>query len=306
MKMISARINWYITNWCNYDCPYCTSPIFSKRTEAKQDHAFDYYSVEQWVSAIAKIRADNVLLHITGGELSLDRKNIADLVSKLTLDGRFEIDIDTNGTFDSSLFEMSVKKKIWLNVSFHPAHITIEKFIIKISSLRDSGYNIVMINFVISPDNINDFDKNYSLLTDAGFFVNVSAMSPAKVFSSNLKRTEEELSILKKYNHPRDFEYKVNKPTTLGKLCLYPTITYKLGFDGKIEIECIGTNKQNLIENGFPDLNPNPVPCPLNKCLGCVDMYRALADEQDNFNNPQLLYARKNYAVDITNWRKLQ
>jgi hypothetical protein len=99
-------------------------------------------------------------------------------------------------------------------------------------------------------------------------------------------------------------EYKINKPDTLGKLCIYPSHTYSLSFDGTVSIVCTGAGKQNLIQDGFPAISSEPVACPLNKCIGCTDMYRGIIDEMNIFNNPHPLYSLKNYAEDIATWRK--
>ena len=82
----SLRINWHLTLWCNYSCPYCPVLVFHQRSAAKarQEHSFDYYTADQWLQALSQFPQRHIHLKITGGEPFLDRKNFRALLAGLS------------------------------------------------------------------------------------------------------------------------------------------------------------------------------------------------------------------------------
>jgi hypothetical protein len=64
----SAGIYWLMSEWCNYSCDYCGVPVFFKRSpkRGRSNHAFDHYSVEEWLDAFRGFREKDIAMTITG------------------------------------------------------------------------------------------------------------------------------------------------------------------------------------------------------------------------------------------------
>jgi len=302
----SLKISWHLSSWCNYSCPYCPVLVFHKRSnepEVRQRHAFDYYPVEQWVDALVKLPYERVVLNITGGEPMLDRKNVHALLDSLTRTGRFEISIDTNGSWDPGYFQSLADRNILLNVAFHPLDVDFETFFTRIGKIRDAGFRVVMVNMVLDPRNLPVLESVIGRLEDAGFFVNLSPMQPSGTYTSRTERTEREIELIEAYVTPLDIRFKVLKPPTKGRLCFYPAFTYYLQYDGLIRVFCGNDPGQNLFTGGPPPLAREAVPCPFDRCGGCNDMYRALVDEPLR-TSPQRLVTYLDYVEDVRSYRE--
>lgn len=79
-KINQYYIEWHITDWCNYNCPYCIQTVnhhYGIRPKESQEE------VEQTASFIRdKIKGQNVTLSFHGGEISVfyDLKKIAEIL----------------------------------------------------------------------------------------------------------------------------------------------------------------------------------------------------------------------------------
>jgi len=295
----SVRLSWHLTSWCNYSCEYCGVLIYHKRAKdgKPQAHAFDHYSVEQWLAAFAAFPQEQIYLKITGGEPFLDRANLRELLKGLTAMKRFTMRIDTNGTWDPAYFADLDKSRILLNISFHPNEIDMASFLPRVRAIRQAGFNIAMVNFVLAPENMEQCERSIAALEHEGFFVNVGSMMFSGVYGSKTDRSAREVEILDHYNPPIDMHYRLINPPTKGKLCYHPAISYYMLYDGSIETYCLG-NWQNLFRDGLPALPREAVPCPKEKCDGCVEMYRSIVDEPLN-TTPLSLYPLNEYVNEI-------
>jgi organic radical activating enzyme len=302
-----VKISWHLSSWCNYSCPYCPVLVFHKRSTAKarQRHAFDYYPVEQWVEALVNLPYERVIIGLNGGEPMLDRKNVHTLLDRITETGRFEISIETNGSWAPEFFKGLAGRPIFLNVAFHPLDVDFETFYQRVSQIRNAGFHVAMVNMVLDPGNIPVIEKAVDRLERDGFFVNLSVMQPTGIYSGRTERTERELELIEAYNTPLDIKYKVLKPPTQGALCFYPAMTYYLEYDGSIRIFCSKDRPQNLFTDGLPPLPREAVPCPFDRCGGCNDMYRSLADEPLQMS-PLEFFTHREYAKEVIAYRKRQ
>jgi MoaA/NifB/PqqE/SkfB family radical SAM enzyme len=295
----AVRVSWHLTSWCNYSCEYCGVLIYHKRAKdgQRQAHAFDHYSVERWLEAFASFPQEQIYLKITGGEPFLDRANLRELLKGLTSMRRFTMRIDTNGTWDPSFFADIDKSRILLNISYHPNEITLEAFLPRVRAIRQAGFTVSMVNFVLAPENIEQCERSIAALEHDGFFVNVGPMMFSGIYASRTGRSPREVEILEEYNPPIDLHYRLINPDTKGRLCYHPALSYYMLYDGSIETYCLG-NWQNLFTDGLPALPREAVPCPKTKCDGCVEMYRSLVDEPLN-TTPLGLYPLDEYVNEI-------
>jgi ABC-type polysaccharide/polyol phosphate transport system ATPase subunit/MoaA/NifB/PqqE/SkfB family radical SAM enzyme len=298
-----ARITWMISNWCNYKCDYCGVPFFSKKESGiTYDHAFDHYPVDSWVGMFKIFPQQELYLKITGGEPFIDRKNIITLLNGLSEFSNIkQIRIDTNGSWEPNSFLKLNKEKIALYMCYHPTQISYDKFIENALRIRDAGFAIPVINFVLSPENYPSFEEVNRLFEHHGFLVNASIMIPAGQYSDRSVREEAEAKIIEKYAAPIDIKYKMIPYPTKGRPCLHPVFSYLLNFNGQITVDCLN-EWQNVFEKGLPLLPENSVRCPKDYCFGCLEMYRELLDEP--LANPgKGLYYLTEFAADIKQHR---
>ena len=302
----SVRISWHITSWCNYSCDYCPVLVFHKRSKNgdRRNHAFDHYSAEQWLEAFeTKFSEQDILLRITGGEPFLDRENFRKILLGVLAMPAWSIQIDTNGSWDPEYFRDVPKDKLGLNIAFHPQMVSFDAFYKRIRQIRDHGFHIGMLNFVLAPENLEEFRKRLEQVERDGFFVNLSPMNPTGTYLSRAKRSDEEMELIEKYNMPVDVKYKVVRPGIKDKLCYHPAISYYMLFDGRIQVHCLDDTYQNLFTDGPPPRPREAVGCRYNECIACTEMYRAIADEP-LYDRPLSLYHRGEYIEEVKAFRE--
>lgn len=293
-----------MTQWCNYSCPYCPVLVFHQRTKSKkpQPHAFDHHPVEKWLALFDTIQASTFHIHLTGGEPFLDRQNLKVLLAGFAERPRIRTYISTNGAWDPAYFSDLDKSNIFLDVGFHPTQTSLDELIKQVRRIRGAGFRIAIVNYVLSPENTEIFDEAFSRLTADGFFVNVSTMYPTGEHLSRDYRTDRELEILVRHNTPVDLHYKVLEPETQGKPCFYPAMNYSLGWDGSVNAACM-EGSSNVFESGFPQLPRHAVPCAHRVCIGCCEMYRAIAEEP-LYPNPLRIFTHRNLADEVSDYRR--
>jgi len=138
-------------------------------------------------------------------------------------------------------------------------------------------------------------------LEEEGFLVSVGTMIPVGVYGSRTHRTTREVELLAEYTPPLDLHYRLINPPTKGRPCFHPALSYNMLYDGSISTYCLN-NWQNLFKDGAPERPVETVPCPQERCDGCMEMYRALADEPLN-DTPLGLYPVSEHAADIRKHR---
>ena len=161
-----------------------------------------------------------------------------------------------------------------------------------------------MVNFVLAPENLDTFEEAFSRIENEGFFVNVSTMNPTGTYLSRTARDDRELRLIERYNTPIDIKYKILKPATKGRSCFYPALSYYMMYDGRVQVSCTGSF-QNAFTDGMPELRREAVACPLDRCLGCTDMYRGIEDEE-LVTSPLKLYTLEDYASEVQSYRDEQ
>ena len=300
----SVRIAWHISSWCNYSCEYCGVFIFRQRSKTgkPQTHAFDHYSATAWVKAFEDFPQERIYLKITGGEPFLDRRNMRTLLAGLMASERFTLRIDTNGFWNPEFFRAIPKERILLNISYHPQQTEFGPFRARLRAIRDAGFRIAMVNFVLAPENRTSLELAMRELQHDGLFVNVGGMIPAGRYASREDRDAAECDVLEEYTPPIDVHYRVVNPVTRGRLCYHPAMSYYLRWDGQIQVYCLD-GWRNLMTEGPPPLPREAVPCPAQHCEGCMEMYRSLADEP-LASRSLSLYTLDEYAAEVRDYRK--
>lgn len=301
----TIRINWHMTCWCNYSCQYCPVMVFQQRSRNRdtQPHAFDYKPVKEWLAAFRKLEYPEIHLKISGGEPFMDRQNLRDLLIGLSEMKHIRVGIDTNGYWNPDFFRGVDKSNLWLNVGCHPSQVSIDDFFRNLLAIRDAGFHIAMINYVLAPENLEQFEAARSRFENEGFFVNVSTLIPTGIYMARTDRTERELDIIEKYNTPLDNYFKAIKPPTKGRPCFFPSMSYYLNWAGNVRVACLDGTARNLFTDGFPPLPREAVPCEYEQCVGCIEMYRALADEP-RIKNPLQLFTQEHYAAEVKEFRR--
>jgi len=299
----ALRIAWHISSWCNYSCQYCGVLVFHKRARngEPQAHAFDYQPVHRWLDVFRALPQQSIYLKITGGEPFLDRGNFRELLAGLMAMDRYTVRIDTNGSWEPNFFRELDKRRIQLNVSYHPGEVDFEPFLRRIASIREAGFAVTMVNYVLAPENLEAGERILARLNKEGFFVNLSAMIPTGAYTSRKTRTSREMELIENYNTPIDVHYRMANPVTRGRLCYHPAFSYYMLWDGAIKVYCGGA-LQNVFTDGAPALPREAVPCPYEHCESCVEMYRALTDEP-LVTRPVSLYTLEEYVDEVQAYR---
>jgi organic radical activating enzyme len=274
----AVRIKWTLSHWCNYQCDYCGVPVFSRRDKERQPHAFDYYSVQEWLKAFDKFPQDQIRLTVAGGEPFVDRKNVAPMLDGLLSADRYTIEIYTNGFWNPIHYtEVRNKHKVELLVSFHSSQTDFATFHERLMRIRDAGFTISRVIIVLAPENMATIESSLRQLMDDGFWVTVTPMIPAGLHMHSRKRTEEMKRIIEEYVLPTSAYFLILNPVTQGRACFHPALAYTIGYDGAVAVSCIG-KPVNIFKDPLPELPREAVPCPHRHCYGCPDMVRSIDD----------------------------
>lgn len=301
---IAQRVTWMMTYWCQNSCPYCGVPVRKTKNAVHRsgEHAFAVQPVERWLKSFRNFfdRAETYL-NITGGEPFLDRPNFRELLSGLLRHSNLVgLRINTSGFFSPGIYEGLPKEKIYLNVSYHPTQAALSRFIEKLTDIRKHGFDITMVNYVLAPGQYEKFEYIREKLESMGFFVNACPMVPAGKYLDRAGRDEVEVEIIKRYNHPLDSRYRLSPVATRGRLCGHPCKSYSINFDGKLQVDCVGS-PVDFFSGEIPELPVSPVPCPMDTCTGCYEMYRELPDEP--YTPPDGIFGLPEYVNEVKAFR---
>lgn len=287
-----AYIVWFMTNGCNFKCTYCfykthggSEPLYSYKSMAlnpfaapyimnriksgkNYKHAFLNFSVDEWLKSFDRLAQRETVLKITGGEPFLDAQNFRPFLEGLTSMRHINnIRIDTNASFNPDIYAFSGIDKIGLNISFHPASINLEKFSEKVSRIKDAGIKISMVNYVLSPSQLDMFEAVREKMLQLDIFTNANIY-----VETNEKQTEEGFRMYRKYNPAIDIKLKTGSIKTIGKSCGFPAFGYQMNPTGIINAGCYPNLVSDFINKGLPSTFKNAAPCTRPRC-GCLDQY---------------------------------
>jgi hypothetical protein len=275
----SVRIYWLMSEWCNYSCDYCGVPVFFKRSpkRGRSNHAFDHYPVGEWLAAFRGFREKDIAMTITGGEPFLDRDNFPALLKGLLDDGRFSLRIFTNLSWDPAYYQGIDTSKIFLNTTLHPSQTTLADYRRRLHKVRDAGFSFSHVGVILAPENLDIAEEALTTFEAEGFPISAGTMQPAGKYLTRVERSPRERELITRYANPLSAYFTIVQPVTKGRACFHPAFSYKLFFDGSINVACVGA-RQNLFSDGIPEVTRHAMECPVQHCEGCTEMIRALVD----------------------------
>jgi len=280
-------LNWSITQWCNYKCPYCPQSHDRFGHIGKYAaHAFDNHPLEKWLEAFSHhFQKRRLSLVITGGEPMLDVKNMAPFLKGVASMSTVEcIRIDTNASWKLDDYKEVDPSKIILMCSYHPSHVSQMTFKNKLKKLVDFGFKIGMVNLVITKDNLKMYWELKKELSEIGI-----PLHPGPLWYSDENCCEDILMFFKKELPEADFKFRAKKISPYKKKCLFPALAYQMNQFGELHIGCYPTVHGSLFDNDLIKTFTGPVPCPKNEC-SCLFQYSFLGEVNRNISlNPLLV-----------------
>lgn len=291
-------VEWIITFGCNYSCDYCffrdnlqkhafmyknKGPRLPKNKAekiifdvARKLNVFHYadsfknYDMQKWLTMFTELskQKQQIYLSFTGGEPLIDYKKIEVIIKHLeTCFKDIMIRIDTNGS-KIPLFDESIKKYITYNVSYHPSQTSKNTLIDNLKKLDSQG-KVLMVNRVITDDEISNINAEVDEFNQHGYYLNIN---PANFSIS--KYHDDDVDILRQYKSSIDFDSPLYS-RTVGKSCAYPTLGFQLlpsGYawippcDNQTVVDLI--NKPSMLDKL---LKKNSIICP-SQCV-CFHQY---------------------------------
>lgn len=287
----AVLLRWYLTEWCNYSCPYC--PQDHSRARVKDDgssfHCFDNYSPRRWVDALDRALQDKVLaLTISGGEAMLDVKNMHEFLSLILLKKNVaNVRIDTNLSWNlESYADLPNKEKVIFMCTFHPSQTKCDTFLQRATKLMNGGWIIGIVNYVMTPNQALDYKQ-----LKENFSKNNLVLHPNPLW--DFQPTGELAKMLKEELGETDYYYRAGG-TTKGKTCLFPSIAYEMFANGDISVGCFSKLSSNIFrKNQLPQRPAGPVKCPGSICF-CLDKYSFIKGMNRNLGlNTLKLYSNR-------------
>jgi organic radical activating enzyme len=284
-------IRWHVTDKCNFNCNYCIqdhsgtkslTPLrqirnfhklkmyFRLRKRCSTD-SFKNFPVERWLSAFTVFPSDRPLsIVLTGGEVFLDHKNFAPLLTGLTrMENVVCIRIDTNGSWHPDSFPNVDWNKVFLNISYHPTMITWENFKKMLELKIASGINIGMVNYVLDPDQLDGYVELRDELAAMGITLNGNIYAGAK------KQSKRGTALYRRFVPELDIALKSGEFKTTGLGCYYPAVAYEISPSGYITVGCFPKISADIMRGELPMKFKDRVPCPHRTC-GSLDKYALL------------------------------
>jgi organic radical activating enzyme len=282
-------VRWIISEWCNYRCPYC--PQTHGRHEPKGDgltaHAFDNFPLERWLAAFRRHFAERRLsMVITGGEPLLDRKNMSALLTALHEMNQVEcIRVDTNASWQPDWYRTVPKSKIILMCTFHPSQVEESRFFARVRSLRDEGFKIGMINYVMSRQQKGNYFEHKAKFLELGI-----PLHPNPLWNNQGLYSNEDMKLFAEELPALDYQYRTGQ-SPKGRKCLFPEIAYEMDYRGNIYAGCHPEISGSFFDGQLPKIFAGPVHCPHSKCV-CLDKYSFLEGCERNVTmNPLECYS---------------
>ncbi len=260
---------WQCTIGCNFACSYCWQ---NEERATAHKHCFDAFRAEKWLEAFDRHFGGGdrgVSLLLSGGEPTLDTKNMAFLLGELCRRSYIRnVRMDTNASWARKSFEtVKEKGKIWLNCSFHPDYFTLERFVRRIGEYRAAGFNIGMVNFVVTKLNRGRFEELRAALNPD------IPVNPNPLVSGEREYDAPTAAVFKQRLPSIDYRHKYEKASPLGILCLFPAVAYCMDAYGTVIVGCHERDNNNFVTDPeLPPLFGGYSACPKMICVGS-DMY---------------------------------
>lgn len=284
-------LRWFITEWCNYKCPYCsqTHGRFESKGGYFKAHSFDNFPIEQWLEAFRHhVNNIRISMVITGGEPLIDKKNMVKLLTSFNEMPEIEcVRIDTNASWNVDWYRELDKSKIILMCTYHPTQIEESTFFDNIQKILDNGFHIGMVNFVITSKTREAYFEYKNKFKKMGI-----PLHPNPIWDKSGHHSKEEMQFFFHELPEVDYLYRTGTKTPKGRKCLFPSLAYEMDYKGIIHIGCFPKKSANFLKDELPHLSNGPVKCPNSRCA-CLDKYSFLEGINRNVTlNPLELYSR--------------
>ena len=163
----SLFIKWYMTDWCNYHCPYC---LHASHTSDTLKEKINQSKIEEKARNINRILKQNninkkLFFRFIGGEPTLyNLKPVIDCfdlpICNICIVTNFFRPID----YFKELYSFCASKNIKLNLtlSHHDENVNFFDKALQLTNwCNENGYNVPEINVVVTPDFDTDFVDKY-------------------------------------------------------------------------------------------------------------------------------------------------
>jgi organic radical activating enzyme len=252
--------------------------LLNFKSPVRAAHGFDNASPEDWIMAFKKlIKGRRASMSLTGGEPMIDVKNMSIFLKGILREDSLDnLRIDTNGSWPLSAYsdlERELKSKIYFNISYHPSQAQFEPFFERVLKIRDSGFNVSMINFVLEYNQVKLFKEISDRFSSQGIKVD-----PAVYYQKRRELNQETKALL--YNHlaESDLEMKLGG-NPKGLKCRFPQIGLQLMPDGTMFVPCFPKNKVDILTSRREEIDSLLMKdisfCPKKECF-CLHMYSFL------------------------------
>lgn len=200
---------------CNYRCPYCYYIGLHNPTDR-----FTGY-MEQWHERFKEAFGNqNIIFYIAFGEPTIGSE-FPNLVKMVEQEKKWKLRMTSNASTNLDILiksKLAKEQRLFINTSFHPCHVKIEKFINNISKLRDAGIEICVV-YVAYPQYLDRFQQDMETFIKYGFVVHVRRFQGK--YEDKLypwAYTEKEKQMIARYMDDNSIKYMLNQQTNTGDL----------------------------------------------------------------------------------------
>jgi MoaA/NifB/PqqE/SkfB family radical SAM enzyme len=277
LKKYPYRINWEITQSCNFSCSYCINRFADKSTELR------VHSPEEIRSFFDKTGVSWLIL-ITGGE-PFTYPGFIDVCKELEKNNYLQIttNLSTDTVYDFA-DRINPDRVFLLSASFHYLERAnknlIDDFIEKCLYLKSKGF-VVLVNYLAHPLTMDRMEEDLRFFEQKGIDTFVLAFRgdhEERPYPDSY--SEQDIATIKKYILDEDIELQsaFGKLNYRGHFCTAGVSYFFMNKLGDVS-KCTTLNKQigNLF-NGTLNIN-NPIkPC---IARNCNDVYCGVAAVTD-------------------------
>ena len=253
-------------------------------------HSFDNYPAQQWIDRIGALAENRKMcLQLSGGEVFLDKENMLVVLKELlalpTID---HIRADTNATFDPAVYKGLDLGRVFLSISYHPQYTDIDRLFAKVKAIRDAGFQIGVVNFVMARSQRDKYEEAKQKFWQIGVYVNPNPC----IDRQRPEIMAEDYEYYKQFLAEFDLKNKTNSMDLKRTWCHYPQIGLHVGPDGAISNACFTGKQLNLFRNTVDEINgllsEKPTLCPRNSCER-TNMYSFQCGQTRNLESMEIL-----------------
>ena len=273
LKKIPNRINWEITEACNFNCAYCINHVNEKSHQAK------VYTPHQ-ISSFFNATQRQWLVLITGGEPFI-YPNFVDVCKGLTAQHHLQITSNLSAPEVYAFADTVPPEKVFLlSASYHFTHRKelnlIDDFINKCLYLKEKGF-AVLVNYIALPETLNRMEEDLLMFEKLGievFALMLRGKYKGKIYPEAY--TQEALDLIYRFVLDKETEScaAFGELNFYGHYCEAGQNYFFMNQYGDVS-RCTTLHKKmgNLFENNFVPY-PKPRVC---TATHCNDVYCGLA-----------------------------